>query len=103
MFIDFIKHLCVIQHTSIFLNLILDYNFPYYETFKYFRGRVFSQKIALSSDTNVEFRYFIAVVCQSNSVKNSGRTLIIRRWETHMTPRLIKKDSKQYLLLKLKN
>jgi len=48
-------------------------------------------------DTDIEFRYFIAVVCQSNNTKNSANTLIIRRWETHMTPRLIRKNS-TYLL-----
>ncbi|XP_018370784.1 PREDICTED: glycerophosphocholine phosphodiesterase GPCPD1-like [Trachymyrmex cornetzi] len=56
-------------------------------------GRIFSQKVTLPIDANIEFRYFIAVVCQSNSTKNSAKTLIIRRWETHMTPRLIRKNT----------
>ncbi|EGI70224.1 Putative glycerophosphodiester phosphodiesterase 5 [Acromyrmex echinatior] len=56
-------------------------------------GRIFSQKIALPIDANIEFRYFIAVICQSNGTKNSAKTLIIRRWETHMTPRLIRKNA----------
>ncbi|XP_012538512.1 glycerophosphocholine phosphodiesterase GPCPD1 isoform X2 [Monomorium pharaonis] len=56
-------------------------------------GRIFSQKVALPIDANIEFRYFIAVICQSNGTKNSAKTLIIRRWETHMTPRLIKKNT----------
>ena len=55
-------------------------------------GRIFSQKIALPVDANIEFRYFVAVICQSNGTKNSAKTLIIRRWETHMTPRLIRKN-----------
>ncbi|XP_029676266.1 glycerophosphocholine phosphodiesterase GPCPD1-like [Formica exsecta] len=55
-------------------------------------GRIFSQKVALPVDTNIEFRYFVAVICQSNGTKNSAKTLIIRRWETHMTPRLIRKN-----------
>ncbi|XP_074108367.1 glycerophosphocholine phosphodiesterase GPCPD1 isoform X1 [Cotesia typhae] len=55
--------------------------------------RVFSLKISLPTDTDIEFRYFIAVVCQSNSTKNSAKTLIIRKWETHMRPRLIKKST----------
>ncbi|KYN40430.1 Putative glycerophosphocholine phosphodiesterase GPCPD1 [Trachymyrmex septentrionalis] len=56
-------------------------------------GRIFSQKVALPIDANIEFRYFIAVICQSNGTKNSAKTLIIRRWETHMTPRLIRKNT----------
>ncbi|XP_051167011.1 glycerophosphocholine phosphodiesterase GPCPD1-like isoform X2 [Leptopilina boulardi] len=55
-------------------------------------GQIFSQNIELPTDVNVEFRYFIAVVCQLNEIKNPTQTLIIRKWETHMTPRLIKKD-----------
>ncbi|CAD6227564.1 GSCOCG00001248001-RA-CDS [Cotesia congregata] len=55
--------------------------------------RVFSLKISLPTDTDIEFRYFIAVVCQSNSTKNSAKTLIIRKWETHMSPRLLKKST----------
>ncbi|XP_043480117.1 glycerophosphocholine phosphodiesterase GPCPD1-like [Leptopilina heterotoma] len=55
-------------------------------------GQIFSQTIELPTDVNVDFRYFIAVVCQLNEVKNPAQTLIIRKWETHMTPRLIKKD-----------
>ncbi|XP_029178192.1 glycerophosphocholine phosphodiesterase GPCPD1-like isoform X1 [Nylanderia fulva] len=55
-------------------------------------GRIFSQKVSLPIDVNIEFRYFIAVVCQSNGTKNSAKTLIIRRWETHMIPRLIRKN-----------
>ncbi|KAL0117504.1 hypothetical protein PUN28_010375 [Cardiocondyla obscurior] len=54
--------------------------------------KIFSQNVALPIDTNVEYRYFIAVVCQSNGTKNSAKTLIIRRWETHMTPRGIRKN-----------
>ncbi|CAL7946892.1 unnamed protein product [Xylocopa violacea] len=56
-------------------------------------GQIFSQKVALPIDTDIEFRYFVAVICQSNGTKNSAKTLIIRRWETHMTPRLIKKNT----------
>lgn len=56
-------------------------------------GQIFSQKVALPIDADVEFRYFVAVICQSNGTKNSAKTLIIRRWETHMIPRLIKKNS----------
>ncbi|XP_018392349.1 PREDICTED: glycerophosphocholine phosphodiesterase GPCPD1-like [Cyphomyrmex costatus] len=56
-------------------------------------GRIFSQKVSLPTDANIEFRYFIAVICQSNGTKNSAKTLIIRRWETHMTPRLIRKNT----------
>ncbi|KAL6449256.1 hypothetical protein ACFW04_000713 [Cataglyphis niger] len=56
-------------------------------------GRIFSQTVALPVDANIEFRYFIAVICQSNGTKNSAKTLIIRRWETHMTPRLIRKNT----------
>ncbi|KYQ47374.1 Putative glycerophosphocholine phosphodiesterase GPCPD1 [Trachymyrmex zeteki] len=56
-------------------------------------GQIFSQKVALPIDANIEFRYFIAVICQSNGTKNSAKTLIIRRWETHMTPRLIGKNT----------
>ena len=55
-------------------------------------GRIFSQKVALPIDADVEFRYFVAVICHSNGTKNSAKTLIIRRWETHMTPRFIKKN-----------
>ncbi|KAG7208839.1 hypothetical protein KM043_015026 [Ampulex compressa] len=56
-------------------------------------GRIFSQKVALPIDADTEFRYFVAVICQSNGTKNSAKTLIIRKWETHMTPRLIKKST----------
>ncbi|XP_058804972.1 glycerophosphocholine phosphodiesterase GPCPD1-like isoform X1 [Phymastichus coffea] len=57
-------------------------------------GQVFSQKITLPSDADIQFRYFVAVVCLSNNVtKNSAKTLIIRKWETHMTPRKIKKNA----------
>ncbi|XP_011868687.1 PREDICTED: glycerophosphocholine phosphodiesterase GPCPD1-like [Vollenhovia emeryi] len=56
-------------------------------------GQIFSQKIALPIDANIEFRYFVAVICQSNGAKNSANTLIIRRWETHMRPRVIKKNT----------
>ncbi|KAL6264932.1 hypothetical protein P5V15_005028 [Pogonomyrmex californicus] len=56
-------------------------------------GQIFSQKVALPIDANIEFRYFIAVICQSNGTKNSAKTLIIRRWETHMTPRLISRNT----------
>ncbi|CAD1469730.1 unnamed protein product, partial [Heterotrigona itama] len=56
-------------------------------------GQIFSQKVALPIDADVEFRYFVAVICQSNGTKNSAKTLIIRRWETHMIPRFIKKNT----------
>ncbi|XP_043276191.1 glycerophosphocholine phosphodiesterase GPCPD1-like isoform X2 [Venturia canescens] len=56
-------------------------------------GRIFSRTISLPIDVDVTFRYFIAVVCESNGTKNSAKTLIIRKWETHMTPRLIKKNT----------
>ncbi|KAL7304085.1 hypothetical protein TKK_0003546 [Trichogramma kaykai] len=56
-------------------------------------GHIFSQKVSLPCDVDVQFRYFIAVVCQPNGTKNSPRTLIIRKWETHMHPRQIKKNS----------
>lgn len=56
-------------------------------------GQIFSQKVALPIDTDVVFRYFVAVICQSNGTKNSAKTLIIRRWETHIVPRLVKKNS----------
>ncbi|XP_020292352.1 glycerophosphocholine phosphodiesterase GPCPD1 isoform X1 [Pseudomyrmex gracilis] len=55
--------------------------------------RIFSQKVALPIDADIEFRYFIAVICQSNGTKNSAKTLIIRKWETHMTPRQIRKNT----------
>jgi len=67
---------------------VLQYKYDHFR-----EERIFSAKIALSMDTDIEFRYFIAVICQSNSTKNSANTLIIRRWETHMTPRLIRKNS----------
>ncbi|XP_014215845.1 glycerophosphocholine phosphodiesterase GPCPD1-like isoform X2 [Copidosoma floridanum] len=54
-------------------------------------GRIYSQKVALPADADVEYRFFIAVVCESNCIKTLAKTLIIRQWETHMTPRLIKK------------
>lgn len=56
-------------------------------------GQIFSQKIQLPVDVDIEFRYFVAVICQLNGTKNSAKTLIVRRWETHMTPRLIKKNT----------
>ncbi|XP_076161632.1 glycerophosphocholine phosphodiesterase GPCPD1 isoform X3 [Ptiloglossa arizonensis] len=56
-------------------------------------GQIFSQKVALPIDTDVVFRYFVAVICQSNGTKNSAKTLIIRRWETHIVPRLVKKNT----------
>lgn len=56
-------------------------------------GQIFSQKIALPSDADVQFRFFIAVVCQPNGTKNSAKTFIIRKWETHMSPRQIKKNT----------
>ncbi|KAJ8665725.1 hypothetical protein QAD02_007387 [Eretmocerus hayati] len=56
-------------------------------------GRIFSQKVALPADADVQFRFFIAVVCHPNGTKNSARTLIIRKWETHMKPRQISKNS----------
>ncbi|XP_012226995.1 glycerophosphocholine phosphodiesterase GPCPD1 isoform X2 [Linepithema humile] len=56
-------------------------------------GRIFSQKVALPIDIDIEFRYFIAVICQSNGTKNSAKTLIIRKWETHMTPRMIRRNT----------
>ncbi|XP_078044798.1 glycerophosphocholine phosphodiesterase GPCPD1 isoform X2 [Augochlora pura] len=55
-------------------------------------GQIFSQKVSLPIDTDIEFRYFVAVICQSNGTKNSAKTLIIRRWETHFIPRLIRKN-----------
>ncbi|XP_011506592.1 PREDICTED: glycerophosphocholine phosphodiesterase GPCPD1-like [Ceratosolen solmsi marchali] len=55
-------------------------------------GQIFSQKIALPSDADVQFRFFIAVVCQPNGSKNSAKTFIIRKWETHMSPRQIKRN-----------
>ncbi|KAL2719446.1 glycerophosphocholine phosphodiesterase GPCPD1 isoform X4 [Vespula squamosa] len=55
-------------------------------------GQTFSQKVALPIDADIEYRYFIAVICQSNGSKNSAKTLIIRKWETHMIPRQIKKN-----------
>ncbi|XP_076675087.1 glycerophosphocholine phosphodiesterase GPCPD1 isoform X2 [Andrena cerasifolii] len=56
-------------------------------------GQIFSRKVALPVDADIEFRYFVAVICQSNGTKNSAKTLIIRRWETHMKPHLIKKNA----------
>lgn len=83
--------------TSKFINIFISSSKKYIflKMFKYFdfRGQIFSQTIELPTDVNVDFRYFIAVVCQLNEVKNPAQTLIIRKWETHMTPRLIKKDS----------
>ncbi|XP_015189141.1 PREDICTED: glycerophosphocholine phosphodiesterase GPCPD1-like isoform X2 [Polistes dominula] len=55
-------------------------------------GQMFSQKITLPVDADIDYRYFIAVICQSNGTKNSAKTLIIRKWETHMIPRQIKKN-----------
>ncbi|XP_076654231.1 glycerophosphocholine phosphodiesterase GPCPD1 isoform X3 [Halictus rubicundus] len=55
-------------------------------------GQIFSRKVSLPTDTDIEFRYFVAVICQSNGTKNSARTLIIRQWETHLIPRLIRKN-----------
>lgn len=82
---------------KILIMFVID-NFTYCNVNNYFRdGRVFSQKIALPIDADIEFRYFIAVICQSNGAKNSAKTLIIRKWETHMTPRMIRKNS-MYLL-----
>lgn len=56
------------------------------------KGQIFSQKITLPVDADVDYRYFIAVICQSNGTKNSAKTLIIRKWETHTIPRQIKKN-----------
>ncbi|XP_053988445.1 glycerophosphocholine phosphodiesterase GPCPD1-like isoform X2 [Hylaeus volcanicus] len=56
-------------------------------------GQIFSQKVALPIDTDIVFRYFVAVICQSNGTKNSAKTLLIRRWETHMIPRVVKKNT----------
>ncbi|XP_043680401.1 glycerophosphocholine phosphodiesterase GPCPD1-like isoform X2 [Vespula pensylvanica] len=56
------------------------------------KGQIFSQKVALPVDTDIKYRYFIAVICQSNGTKNSSKILIIRKWETHMIPRQIKKN-----------
>ncbi|XP_017875256.1 glycerophosphocholine phosphodiesterase GPCPD1-like isoform X2 [Ceratina calcarata] len=56
-------------------------------------GQIFSQKVQLPIDVDIEFRYFVAVICQLNGTKNSAKTLIVRRWETHMAPRLIKKNT----------
>ncbi|KAK0094272.1 hypothetical protein PV326_011363 [Microctonus aethiopoides] len=56
-------------------------------------GRNFSVNVSLPSDTDIEFRYFIAVVCHPNGTKNCAKTLIIRKWETHMTPRIIRKGA----------
>lgn len=53
---------------------------------------VYSQTISLPIDVDVEFRYFVAAVCQPNGTKNSAKTLIVRKWETHMTPRVVKKN-----------
>ncbi|XP_044014465.1 glycerophosphocholine phosphodiesterase GPCPD1-like isoform X1 [Aphidius gifuensis] len=55
--------------------------------------KIYSVKLSLPMDTDIEFRYFIAVVCESNEIKNSAITLIIRKWETHLTPRIIKIDT----------
>ncbi|XP_034945285.1 glycerophosphocholine phosphodiesterase GPCPD1-like isoform X2 [Chelonus insularis] len=54
---------------------------------------IFALKVSLPTDKDVHFRYFTAVVCQSNGSKNPAKTLIIRKWETHMKPRIIKKDA----------
>nr|XP_050862729.1 glycerophosphocholine phosphodiesterase GPCPD1-like isoform X1 [Vespula vulgaris]XP_050862730.1 glycerophosphocholine phosphodiesterase GPCPD1-like isoform X1 [Vespula vulgaris] len=56
------------------------------------KGQIFSQKVALPVDTDIKYRYFIAVICQSNGTKNSSKILIIRKWETHMISRQIKKN-----------
>ncbi|XP_035718049.1 glycerophosphocholine phosphodiesterase GPCPD1-like isoform X2 [Vespa mandarinia] len=56
------------------------------------KRQTFSQKVALPVDADVDYRYFIAVICQSNGTKNSAKTLIIRKWETHMISRHIKKN-----------
>ena len=61
--------------------------------------RIFSTTIALPSDADIQFRFFIAVVCHPNGTKNSAKTLIIRKWETHMSPRQIKKNSKYNFLI----
>ncbi|XP_076283163.1 glycerophosphocholine phosphodiesterase GPCPD1 isoform X2 [Lasioglossum baleicum] len=55
-------------------------------------SQIFSRKVSLPTDTDIEFRYFVAVICQSNGTKNSAKTLIIRQWETHLRPRLIRKN-----------
>ncbi|KZC11953.1 Glycerophosphocholine phosphodiesterase GPCPD1 [Dufourea novaeangliae] len=55
-------------------------------------GQIFSQKVALPIDVDINFRYIVAVICDSNGTKNSAKTLVIRRWETHMIPRIIKKN-----------
>ncbi|KAF7385475.1 hypothetical protein HZH68_013905 [Vespula germanica] len=56
------------------------------------KGQIFSQKVALPVDRDIKYRYFIAVICQSNGTKNSSKILIIRKWETHMISRQIKKN-----------
>ena len=60
----------------------------------YCRETNFSQKVTLPSDVDVEYRFFVAVICLPNGTKNSAETLIIRHWETHMPPRIIKQNCK---------
>ncbi|XP_066597768.1 glycerophosphocholine phosphodiesterase GPCPD1 isoform X2 [Prorops nasuta] len=56
-------------------------------------GQLFSEKVELPTDIDIEYRYFVAVICQPNGTKATAKTLIIRRWETHLTPRIIKRST----------
>ncbi|XP_067001505.2 glycerophosphocholine phosphodiesterase GPCPD1 [Anabrus simplex] len=55
-------------------------------------SNIWSGVVSIVFDKDVQFRYFVAVVIEPESNFSSER-IIVRRWETHINPRCIKKDA----------
>ncbi|KAJ9595971.1 hypothetical protein L9F63_012864, partial [Diploptera punctata] len=54
---------------------------------------VWSAVVALPSKCEVQFRYFIGISLEPDDDKITTKQIVVRRWETNLTPRLISKHA----------
>ncbi|XP_069697586.1 glycerophosphocholine phosphodiesterase GPCPD1-like isoform X2 [Periplaneta americana] len=53
---------------------------------------VWSAVISIPSDCDVQFRYFVGILFEPDEEKYPSRQVVVRRWETNLNPRLIRKE-----------
>ncbi|KAJ4441238.1 hypothetical protein ANN_11089 [Periplaneta americana] len=56
------------------------------------RETVWSAVISIPSDCDVQFRYFVGILFEPDEEKYPSRQVVVRRWETNLNPRLIRKE-----------
>jgi len=56
------------------------------------REGIWSGVISIPRDCDVMFRYFVGIVFEPDEEKFTSRCVVVRRWETNLSPRLIRKE-----------